>query len=103
MAVQKLAEIARVRLAATLLTITSGWIQLVGQKMWKLEAKYVLHIFHVPNRSLPREKKFEVYKIEISEKKLKNRNRFHEINVFSDLYLKDQFAFFLRNAWIKTI
>lgn len=92
MAVEKLAEIVRVRSAATLLTITSGWIQFVGQKTWKLKAKY---IFHVPNRSLPREKKFEVYKIEISEK---NRNRFHEINVFSDLYLKNQFAFLLRNA-----
>lgn len=92
MAVEKLAEIVRVRSAATLLTITSGWIQFVGQETWKLKAKY---IFHVPNRSLPREKKFEVYKIEISEK---NRNRFHEINVFSDLYLKKQFAFLLRNA-----
>ena len=92
MAVEKLAEIVRVRSAATLLTITSGWIQFVGQKTWKLKAKY---IFHVPNRSLPREKKFEVYKIEISEK---NRNRFYEINVFSDLYLKKQFAFLLRNA-----
>lgn len=92
MAVEKLAEIVRVRSAATLLTITSGWIQFVGQETWKLKAKY---IFHVPNRSLPREKKFEVYKIEISEK---NRNRFHEINVFSDLYLKNQFAFLLRNA-----
>lgn len=95
MAVEKLAEIVRVRSAATLLTITSGWIQFVGQKTWKLKAKY---IFHVPNRSLPREKKFEVYKIEISEKRSKNRNRFHEINVFSDLYLKNQFAFLLRNA-----
>lgn len=92
MAVEKLAEIVRVRSAATLLTITSGWIQFVGQETWKLKAKY---IFHVPNRSLPREKKFEVYKIEISEK---NRNRFYEINVFSDLYLKKQFAFLLRNA-----
>lgn len=100
MTLRKFAEIVRVRTAATLLTITSGWIQFVGQKMWKLKAKY---IFHVPNRSLAREKKFEVRKIEINEKKPKNRNRFYEINVFSDLYLKNQFAFSLRNAWNKTI
>lgn len=100
MTLRKFAEIVRVRTAATLLTIISGWIQFVGQKMWKLKAKY---IFHVPNRSLAREKKFEVRKIEINEKKPKNRNRFYEINVFSDLYLENQFAFSLRNARNETI